>query len=452
MSNPSVSVIVPVFNCERYLAAALESIFEQGYSPLEVVVVDDGSTDSSARVAESFPVTLVRVPHGGIARARNAGVQAASGKLITFLDADDLFTPGSLAQTVDHLQERDLDAVSGMMEFFREPGVGKPPGYRSAWEAAPQHALLGGMVTRRQVFELVGEFDPTYEVGEDMDWIARFKDAHLRWERVPQVVVRYRHHMSNTTRRRELIGPNLIRLLKASVERQRHAQPLVSVVIPARDAERYIGESIDSVLAQRCSVEVIVIDDGSVDSTREVVGAYEQNHPVRCVSQEPAGAGVARNRGVELARGQYLAFLDSDDLWEPSKLALQLDAITASPEPDIVFGGVREFISPELSEAERKGLRDDSALRPGTVPGAMLIKRTTFERVGGYDATLRVGEALDWLGRARAQGLSERVLPEHVLSRRLHATNYMRQNSELVGAYPALLKAALDRRRAQGNV
>jgi hypothetical protein len=77
----------------------------------------------------------------------------------------------------------------------------------------------------------------------------------------------------------------------------------------------------------------------------------------------------------------------------------------------------------------------------------MLAKREAFDRVGGYNETLRVGEALDWLSRARAEGLREVMLADHVLSRRLHATNHMRRHADAVAQYPVLLKAALDRRR-----
>jgi glycosyltransferase involved in cell wall biosynthesis len=222
MTRPLVSVIIPVFNCERYLGGALESISREEYGPLEVVVVDDGSTDRSAEVARSYPVRLLGTPHNGVARARNAGLDAASGELITFLDADDVWMPGSLGRRVDRLLERpELDAVFGLMEVFVEPGVQPPPWYRSAWEEEPQNTLMAGWLMRRRVFEKVGRFDTTYEIGEDTEWLARSKDAHLNVERIPEVVMRYRFHANNTTRRREVLRGNLVRALKQSIDRQR---------------------------------------------------------------------------------------------------------------------------------------------------------------------------------------------------------------------------------------
>jgi glycosyltransferase involved in cell wall biosynthesis len=164
------------------------------------------------------------VQHGGVARARNAGLSAATGELLTFLDADDLWTPGNLRPRVDRLLERpELDALLGRMEFFIEPGTPRPPWYRPAWEAESQKALLGGVLAWRRVFDVVGGFDSAYEIGEDTDWLARLKDSKLRCEHIPDVVMRYRHHGSNTTYRRELVGPSLARILKASIDRQRAA-------------------------------------------------------------------------------------------------------------------------------------------------------------------------------------------------------------------------------------
>lgn len=104
-------------------------------------------------------------------------------------------------------------------------------------------------------------------------------------------------------------------------------QPLVTVITPAYNAERFIKETMDSVLAQSISDwEMIVLDDGSTDATREIVAAYMRTDPrIRLVVNEKnMGVARTRNRGIEMARGQYVAFLDSDDVWLPEKLEFQL--------------------------------------------------------------------------------------------------------------------------------
>lgn len=119
------------------------------------------------------------------------------------------------------------------------------------------------------------------------------------------------------------------------------SEPLVSVVIPAHNAERFIDEAIASVLGQsHRRIEVIVIDDGSTDGTAARVRAHRG--PVSYVHQAHGGVGSARNRGIALATGDYVAFLDADDVWEPEKLAVQIDIASRHPESGLIAcDGVR---------------------------------------------------------------------------------------------------------------
>jgi glycosyltransferase involved in cell wall biosynthesis len=103
-TKPLVSIVVPVYNGERYLREALDSAFAQGYEQCEVVVVDDGSEDGTAQIIRSYDqVQHVRQTNAGQARAKNVGVEAAGGEYITFLDADDVLPPGRVSTQVDYL-------------------------------------------------------------------------------------------------------------------------------------------------------------------------------------------------------------------------------------------------------------------------------------------------------------------------------------------------------------
>src|SRR5215210_1959226 len=125
---------------------------------------------------------------------------------------------------------------------------------------------------------------------------------------------------------------------------------LVSVIIPVHNSERYLAEAIESVLAQTYAChEIIVVDDGSVDRSAQVTKRF--GAAVRHVFQPQAGAGAARNRGVELAEGGFFAFLDADDLWTEDKTQLQLATFAADPELDVVFGQTEQFHSPDLDPA-----------------------------------------------------------------------------------------------------
>lgn len=221
----------------------------------------------------------------------------------------------------------------------------------------------------------------------------------------------------------------------------------VSVVIPVHNGARYLGEAIASALGQvEPPLEVIVVDDGSSDGSAEVARGF--GDLVHVVAQPQSGAAAARNRGVALARGNYLAFLDADDLWPAERLASQLAAFAADPALAAVFGAVEQFISPDLAPELAARLVCPAEPTPAAVAGTILVTRAAFQRVGAFNARYRAGESLDWQARAAEAGLAMRTLPVVVLRRRLHATNSMRLRPEATADYLRVVKAALDRRRA----
>ena len=223
--------------------------------------------------------------------------------------------------------------------------------------------------------------------------------------------------------------------------------PLVSVIMPVHNGERYLTEAVESVLAQsHTAVELIVVDDGSTDRSADIIRGFGPG--VRYVFQGNAGQSAARNRGVQLARGPLLAFLDDDDYWSPGKLALQVAALASDPSLEAVFGHVRQFLSPDLPPEAAARVRYHAEIMPGQVPGAMLIRREAFERIGAFDPGLRVGEFVNWYARAVDLGLRTVLLPDVLLHRRLHDDNEgIKQRAESV-QYVRVLKATLDRRRA----
>ena len=221
---------------------------------------------------------------------------------------------------------------------------------------------------------------------------------------------------------------------------------LVSVMIGVYNARAYLGEAIESVLAQSYrSLELIVVDDGSTDGSGDVARSY--GDVVRYAYQENAGNGAARNRAVELSTGQFFAFLDADDRFMLDKLDRQLSALDADPELDVVFGHVREFVSPELTAEQRDSIRPPSPPAPWTAPNLMLIRREAFLEVGPFSEQLKVGVTVDWYARALEAGLRSLMLPEVVLERRLHLSNNGLRESDSRSQYLHVLKAALDRRR-----
>jgi glycosyltransferase involved in cell wall biosynthesis len=218
----------------------------------------------------------------------------------------------------------------------------------------------------------------------------------------------------------------------------------ISVVIPVYNGAAYVGEAIASVRAQSPTVtEIIVVDDGSTDGSAAVAGKIAG---VRVVTQENAGQAAARNRGAELAQDGWLAFLDADDLWAPGKLALQLDAFEQDPKLDLVFGHALQFRHGEQTIPEMPALP-----MPAYLPGAMLLKRETFLRVGGYRSDWKVGEVVEWYARTLDLGLRTACLPEVLLYRRVHGDNLGVRERGSRHDYARVLKHVLDRRRAAAD-
>lgn len=204
---------------------------------------------------------------------------------------------------------------------------------------------------------------------------------------------------------------------------------LISVVIPAFNREQYLAESIESVLSQGHEpLEVIVVDDGSTDGTVAVARRFPE---VRCISRVQGGAAAARNTGIAAARGELLAFLDSDDIWVEGKVARQVDALRARADAALVFGWVRCFLSPEAPEAVRRRILCPPEPSPGRCCGTLLLTRKTMERVGPFDETLGAGEFIDWYSRATSAGASEVMVEHVVLCRRLHGGNLGYQQPRL---------------------
>ncbi len=220
--------------------------------------------------------------------------------------------------------------------------------------------------------------------------------------------------------------------------------PLVSVVIPVYNGEQYLAAAIESVVAQGPAVaEVIVVDDGSEDGSAGLAEGW--GAPVRCIRVPHGGIGAARNAGIEAVTGPFVAFLDADDLWTEGRLAAQLAAFEADPALDMVFGLAEQFRDDGLPVT---GMRGQG---PAIVAGAMLIRAEPLRRVGPFATAIRMGEFIDWYGRARDLGLREAVLPSLVIRRRIHGENTGIREAASRVDYTRVLRAALERRRAAGQ-
>jgi glycosyltransferase involved in cell wall biosynthesis len=220
----------------------------------------------------------------------------------------------------------------------------------------------------------------------------------------------------------------------------------VSVIIAVFDGERFIGDALASIFGQtRPPAEVCVVDDGSTDGTAAVVAAFAG---VRCLRRAVrSGQAAALNLGVASTTGDRLAFLDADDIWAVDKLRVQGQALDADPAIDVVYGYMRERVIGAGAPAAVAAR--DGAVRCAHLPGAMLIRRAAFERVGGFDTRFTLGSVVDWYARACEAGLRPLTLPDVVYERRIHGANTGIKQARHRTDYLQVVKAALDRRRGR---
>jgi glycosyltransferase involved in cell wall biosynthesis len=454
--NPLVSVIIPVYNGGRFLRAALESVFAQTYRGFELIVVDDGSADDSGVIAQSFPdVRYIHQTNQGVAAARNNGIEVARGEYFAFLDQDDLWAPEKLKLQVDYLLSHpEVGYTLTQQQYFLDAGGTLPPWFRKElFDSVHTGWVLGTLVVRRTIFEQIGNFATGYSAANDSDWFFRAKAAGIPMAVVPELLLRKRIHDANDSARAKEILSELLKVVKTSLDRQR-SRPvvnkpgsLVSVIIPVYNYDRYLGEAVESVLNQTYrNLEVIVVDDGSTDRSAEVAKSFA-GRGVRYCHQVHAGIGPSRNKGVELARGEFIAFLDADDRWPLEKLERQLRTFEDDPELQMVFGQALQLQNGPAWEAGINN-KNPPGLVAGMVPGTMLIKGDAFARVGKFQDGLKVGEFIDWYARAVELKLRSLVMPDLFLWRRIHDSNQGIRERQSVSDYARVLKAKLDRRRA----
>lgn len=217
---------------------------------------------------------------------------------------------------------------------------------------------------------------------------------------------------------------------------------LVSVIIPTYNADKFIEEAIQSVLAQTYRMyEIIVVDDGSTDNTKEVLRKYQDK--IRCIFQANCGPSAARNAGIKIAQGEYICFLDADDLWTSDKLEVQVSYLNRYPDIAFVFSDHIDIKGDEPCSSTflaSKKVLEDLSTPDGVIPNGfvrllqenfistptVIVKKICFDKAGLFDEELWSVEDRDlWIRMAANFRLA--CLPKVVCKRRVHQANISRQ-------------------------
>jgi glycosyltransferase involved in cell wall biosynthesis len=228
MKKPLVSVIIPVYNGAKYIAQAIESVCVQNYDPIEIILVDDGSTDDTPMIVRSFKdIRYIRQENCGCAAARNVGIGKSRGELLAFLDADDYWAADKLNIQVGWLLNHPLTGYTlGRQRNFLESGTERPSWLREELLLQDHMGFLPTLIIRRRIFDMVGPFNTDYRVSSDVEWFCRLEDAGIPRMVVPEVVLYRRIHganlsYENLSYKTKAGNPMLLRALRAAVHRKR---------------------------------------------------------------------------------------------------------------------------------------------------------------------------------------------------------------------------------------
>ncbi len=219
--KPLVSVVIPVYNGEKFINEAIDNVLSQNYPALEIIIVDDGSTDNTAQLIKNLTVDVryFYQPNDGPSSARNRGIRDVAGKYVAFLDTDDLWPENNLHLLVHQLENNpSVDVVRGYAQLFKNTDdgmeyLGNPK------ESFPDY--IGAALYRKSVFNKVGLFDPFLKFGEDSDWYIRARELNINIKRLDEVTLLVRRHDQNMTGGKTLKELNVLKVFKKTLDRAR---------------------------------------------------------------------------------------------------------------------------------------------------------------------------------------------------------------------------------------
>jgi glycosyltransferase involved in cell wall biosynthesis len=222
-----VSVVIPAYNCERFIAEAVESVRRQEYEPNEIIIIDDGSTDGTSSCVKGLggDIRYVYQANKGPAAARNRGITMSRGEVIAFLDADDYWPANKLKIQIERMNKNpEIEVVLGRIKCT---GLLTEEDRKIRFESADNTMIsicLGSGVFRKSVFEKVGLFDESLRHYEDHDWFLRAREKGISMIILRDITLYYRRNEYSMSRRKNRNDPTMIQILKKSLDRRRQQE------------------------------------------------------------------------------------------------------------------------------------------------------------------------------------------------------------------------------------
>jgi glycosyltransferase involved in cell wall biosynthesis len=222
----------------------------------------------------------------------------------------------------------------------------------------------------------------------------------------------------------------------------------ISVIIPVFNGAGYIAAALDSVFNQNYNnIEVIVVNDGSTDNSENIIKSYD----IRYLKQENLGVTVARNNGIKISKGEFLAFLDQDDVWKPDKLSLQYNQFLDQKNLGYVLS--HQIIHLENGFAKPNWLKSEQLNQPiiGYLPSTLMVRTETFKKIGYFNEKFDIGSDSEWFFRAKGLGIEMKIMQEVLVHRLIHNANQSHSVGDSHMELLRIVKQALVKKRQKGN-
>lgn len=196
---------------------------------------------------------------------------------------------------------------------------------------------------------------------------------------------------------------------------------LISIIVPCKNGEKYIAETILAIKKQNMNIEILVVDDGSTDNTANIAKSLSCRVLIHETSKGPV---VAKNTALKNAKGDYIMFHDADDVMNDNVLSILYKELDSNHDISAVMAKLKDFFSPELSEEEKQKTIIKKEPYYGLFSGAVLIRKSVFDKIGLFKETVTAGEIIDWQTRMDKHNLKIKKLDIISTNRRIHSSNF----------------------------
>ena len=465
--NPLVTIVIPVYNGSNYMKEAIDSALAQTYKNIEIIVVNDGSTDNTDEIARSYgdKIRYFKKENGGVATALNLAIKEAKGDYISWLSHDDVYLPNKIEVQINKLKEIENKntAIYTNSEYIDKNNKTL---YISTYEYREannllnngKYAVLYGLISgctlliRKNLILKYGGFDENLRYTQDYDlWYRMFSNESIYF--IPDVTVKTRVHnqqdfqkkcdkqskeitqlwkkILNSITEKDCSDFNLsiygihnylLNFFNSQGNSPNHKEMAnyltnylannktdfniqnikVSIIIPYFNRASLVQESIESVLKQtHQNFEIILINDNSTEDM-SILNKYQKNDKIIFINNKhKKGVSGARNTGLEYANGDYVAFLDSDDIFFPEKLEKQLKFMLLNGAKFCATSYQQFF---ENGETKKQHLNKDNLMisKAYTIAPSMVMMSKEIYKNYVYKTDLTIGEDICyWLNIAQ---------------------------------------------------